>query len=118
MSKDFKEGFKEGFTLGSKLGYKLGQQGCGSTDIEDLFQTGRGPPPFVKETDPQAATLGYKADTSKVDKKKYPKYKAGSKCGNCALFMGKATDSNGGCPLFSGKQVSAAGWCNAWNKKA
>jgi len=74
--------------------------------------------PMVSETDPQAAGLGYKADASKADKAKYPKYAAGQSCGNCALYQGKAGDKAGPCPLFAGKQVSAAGWCSAYNKKA
>lgn len=71
----------------------------------------------VSESDPQATALGYKADASKVDKKKFPQYAAGHQCGNCALFQGKAGDAAGGCPLFAGKQVSAKAWCSAWAKK-
>ncbi|MFM2035261.1 MAG: High-potential iron-sulfur protein [Pseudomonadota bacterium] len=72
---------------------------------------------MVDEKDPQAAGLGYKADASKVDKAKNPKFAAGSNCGNCALYQGKSGGA-GGCPLFAGKQVAAAGWCTAWAKKA
>ena len=72
----------------------------------------------VDEKDPQAAALGYAADASRVDAKKFPKYAAGQMCGNCALYQGKASDANGACPLFAGKQVSAKGWCSAWAKKA
>lgn len=72
---------------------------------------------MVAETDAQAAGLGYKADSSKVDGKKYANHKAEQNCGNCALFQGKAGDKAGGCPLFAGKQVSAAGWCSAYAKK-
>lgn len=71
----------------------------------------------VEETDAQAAALGYRADTAKVDEKKYPKHAAAQKCANCQLFQGKAGDAAGGCPIFAGKQVSAAGWCSAWAKK-
>lgn len=72
----------------------------------------------LAESDPQAVALGYKADATKVDKTKYPKYAAGQACHNCALFQGKATDAAGGCPLFAGKQVASKGWCSAWAKKA
>ncbi len=74
--------------------------------------------PMVSETDGQASALGYKADATKVDKAKFPKYVAGQSCANCALFQGKATDAAGACPLFAGKQVAAKGWCSAWAKKA
>ena len=74
--------------------------------------------PKVDEKDPQAAALGYVADTTKADQKKFPKHTADQKCNSCQLFVGKATDAAGGCPLFAGKQVAGAGWCSAWAKKA
>ena len=72
----------------------------------------------VDEKDPQAVALGYVADATKTDTKKYPKYAAGQHCANCSLFQGKATDAAGGCPLFAAKQVAGKGWCSAWVKKA
>ncbi|MCX7241138.1 MAG: high-potential iron-sulfur protein [Burkholderiales bacterium] len=72
----------------------------------------------LAETEPAAIGLGYKADATKADKAKFPKYAADQKCSNCALFQGKAADANGPCPIFAGKQVSAKGWCSAWAKKA
>jgi hypothetical protein len=72
---------------------------------------------MVDEKDPQAAGLGYKADATKVDKAKQPKYAAGQLCSNCALYQGKASDAAGGCPLFAGKQVAGKGWCSAYAKK-
>ena len=72
---------------------------------------------MVDETSPQAVALGYVADATKVDVKKFPKYAAGQICGNCALYQGKATDAAAACPLFAGKQVSVKGWCSAWVKK-
>ena len=73
---------------------------------------------MVAETDPQAAALGYKADSTKVDAKKFPKHVAAQNCASCALYQGKAGDKAGGCPLFAGKQVAATGWCSAYAKKA
>jgi High potential iron-sulfur protein len=72
----------------------------------------------VVESDPQAVALGYKADATKVDKTKQPKYAAGQMCGSCALYQGKAGAASGPCPLFGGKDVSAKGWCSAYVKKA
>ena len=68
--------------------------------------------------DPQAAALGYVADSTKADKAKYPKYAAEQSCANCALYQGKPGDATGPCPLFAGKTVAAKGWCSAWAKKA
>ena len=73
---------------------------------------------MVAETDPQAQGLGYKADTTKADTKKFPKHTNDQKCSNCALYQGKAGAATGGCSLFAGKQVAAAGWCSDWAKKA
>ena len=71
----------------------------------------------LDEKDAQALALGYVADATKTDSKKYPKYAAGQNCVNCALYQGKAGDAAGGCPLFAGKQVVSKGWCSAWAKK-
>jgi phage I-like protein len=72
----------------------------------------------VDEKDPQAAALGYAADTTKVDLKKYPKHTKDQKCSGCQLYSGKAGDASGPCSLFAGKHVTANGWCSAWVKKA
>ena len=72
----------------------------------------------LDEKDPQAVALGYVADTTKADTKKYPKHEASQMCNGCALWQSKPTDALGNCPLFAGKQVNAKGWCSAWAKKA
>ncbi len=75
-------------------------------------------PAMVDEKDPQAGALGYFADPTKVDAKKYPKFAADQKCGNCQLYTGKAGEASGPCSIFAGKHVTAAGWCSVWAKKA
>lgn len=72
----------------------------------------------LSETDPSAAALGYKADASKVDAKKYPAFAAGRRCADCQLYGGKPADVTAPCGAFGGKLVSAKGWCVAWVKKA
>lgn len=71
----------------------------------------------VDEKDPQATALGYVADATRTDTKKFPKYAAGQLCSNCVLYQGKASDPSAGCPLFPGKQVAGNGWCSAWARK-
>lgn len=71
----------------------------------------------LDEKEPQAVALGYVAEATKADVKKFPKYAAGQACANCALYQGKPADAAGGCPLFAGKQVAGKGWCSAWAKK-
>lgn len=73
--------------------------------------------PMVDDKDPTALALGYVADTTKADEKKFPKHAKDQKCGNCQLYTGKAGDKAGPCSLFAGKQVAAEGWCSAWVKK-
>jgi hypothetical protein len=69
-------------------------------------------------TDPQAVSLGYTEDTTKVDKKKFPKHDLSQRCNNCQFYV-SAQESNGyaPCTIFGGKAVSAKGWCSAWVKK-
>ena len=74
--------------------------------------------PMLSEKDPTAVALGYFADTTKVDAKKYPKHAKTQLCTNCALYAGKPTDAAAACPLFAGKLVAGKGWCSAWVKKA
>ncbi|CAN0624048.1 High-potential iron-sulfur protein [Burkholderia multivorans] len=74
--------------------------------------------PMLSESDPTAQALGYRADATKVDKAKYPKYAAGQACAMCMLYQGKAGAASGPCAVFPGKQVSSKGWCNSFTKKA
>ncbi len=76
------------------------------------------PLPMVAEADPVAKALGYVADATKADTKKFPKYAAPQSCTNCTLYQGKAGDASGPCPIFAGKQVAAKGWCSSYVKKA
>ncbi len=73
---------------------------------------------MVNEKDAQAVSLGYAADTTKVDAKKFPKHAAAQKCSNCQLYTGAAGSKAGPCSIFPGKQVAANGWCSAYVKKA
>ena len=68
----------------------------------------------VDPNEPQAKSLGYVEDATKVDAKANPNFKAGQHCANCIQYTGKAGDAEGGCNLFPGKSVKAAGWCKVW----
>jgi hypothetical protein len=72
----------------------------------------------VDPKDPQAVSLGYTEDTSKVDKNKFPKHDVSQRCNNCQFYA--AAQESGGyapCTIFGNKAVSAKGWCSAWAKK-
>ncbi len=73
---------------------------------------------LVNEKDAQAAALGYVADTTKVDAKKFPKHAATQMCSNCQVYSGKPADPAGPCAIFPGKLVASKGWCSAYVKKA
>jgi hypothetical protein len=91
--------------------------GLGSAALMVAGQSQSAGGPLVVETDPQPAALGYKADATKADKVKFPKYAAGQQCSNCQLYQGKPGDAQGACPLYAGKQVLAGAWCSAYAKK-
>lgn len=80
---------------------------------------GQTPPPPVKleETDPMAVALGYKMDTTKVDKTKYPQHNPEQKCVGCALYQEKAGEPMSPCLTFQGKLVTPNGWCVTFAKK-
>ncbi|WP_419474596.1 high-potential iron-sulfur protein [Hydrogenophaga sp.] len=73
---------------------------------------------LVNEKDAQAAALGYVADSTKVDAKKFPKHAAAQMCSNCQVYAGKPADPAGPCAIFPGKLVAGKGWCSAYVKKA
>ena len=73
--------------------------------------------PHLSPDDPAAKGLGYTADASKLTAQKEATFKAGSHCGNCALFQSaQASNGWGPCAAFPGKAVNANGWCRAWSK--
>lgn len=71
----------------------------------------------VTPDDPVAMALGYVEDAAKVDVAKYPQFKAGSHCENCALYTGQAGAAEGPCTVFQNKIVTAKGWCATWAPK-
>lgn len=94
------------------------QLAAGTSALAATHAMAQAAAPMVSETDPVAASLGYAADSTKVDAKKYPRHSSEQMCSNCQLFGGKAKETAGSCPLFAGKQVTAKGWCSTYVKKA
>jgi hypothetical protein len=69
--------------------------------------------------DPQAVSLGYTDDTTKVDQKKFAKHTKTQTCSNCQFYQAaQEEDGIAPCAVLSNKGVSAKGWCSAWVKKA
>jgi hypothetical protein len=73
-------------------------------------------PKKVEESEPKAASLGYRHDTSQVDKKRFPKHAASEKCTNCMAWLGKPTDAWAECDLMADRLVSGNGWCSSYVK--
>ncbi|WP_427307253.1 high-potential iron-sulfur protein [Cupriavidus sp. H39] len=71
---------------------------------------------MLGEQEPQALKVGYMADSSRVDPRKYPAHKPSQTCANCQLYQGDEGSAAGGCALFGGKDVAAKGWCSAWEQ--
>jgi High potential iron-sulfur protein len=78
---------------------------------------GRAEAANVDPSEPQAKSLGYVEDATKVDAKANPNYKPGQHCANCLQGQGKAGDAYIPCNIFPGKMVNANGWCKVWVKR-
>ena len=64
---------------------------------------------MVKESDPAAAKLKYKADATKAPERQG----AEEFCDNCALYASKDS-AYGTCSALEDKLVAAKGWCTSW----
>jgi High potential iron-sulfur protein len=65
--------------------------------------------PLLDPAEPAAKAVQYLEDARRAKGAT-----AGSKCANCALYLGPTGSVQGPCQIFAGKQVKAAGWCSAW----
>jgi hypothetical protein len=74
-------------------------------------------PAKVDPNEPQAKSLGYIEDATKVDPKANPNYKPGQICSNCLQAQVKAGETYIPCNIFPGKVVHANGWCKVWVKR-
>ena len=78
---------------------------------------GRAEAANVDPNEPQAKSLGYVEDATKVDTKANPNYKSGQHCGNCLQAQMQAGESYVPCNIFPGKAVNVNGWCKVWVKR-
>jgi len=74
-------------------------------------------PAKVDPNEPQAKSLGYVEDATKVDAKANPNYKAGQHCANCLQAQVKEGEPYVPCNIFPGKLVNVNGWCKVWVKR-
>ena len=89
-----------------------------ATAAQNASAPAESPVGFVSESDPTAASLGFKLDAAQVEAKKFPSYAPGQRCASCSLFLAKEGVESAGCALFPGKNVYAKSWCTAYSKKS
>lgn len=66
----------------------------------------------MTEADPYAKSMGFRTDTNRVDKARYPRHDAATQqCNKCQLYSGKPGDPLGPCSFFGGRLVAPTGWC-------
>ena len=65
---------------------------------------------MIKESDPAAVKLKYKADATKAPERTNP----AELCDNCLLYESK-DGAYGACSALENKLVAAKGWCTAWS---
>ena len=72
----------------------------------------------VDPNEPQAKSLGFVIDATKVDAKANPNFKPGQMCANCLQVpKGKETGAQVPCNIFAGRLVEAKGWCKVYVKR-
>lgn len=72
----------------------------------------------VDPNEPQAKSLGYVEDATKVDAKANPNFKPGQMCANCLQApTAKPGMTEVPCNIFAGRPVSAKGWCKVYVKR-
>lgn len=67
----------------------------------------------LQPTEPEAKAIGYLDDAAQVPAGKFPNFRKGQTCANCALVRTRYGPMRP-CKLFPNKVVSAKGWCSAW----
>lgn len=91
--------------------------GVASLPVAAIVGRANAAPAKVGVDEPQAKSLGYVEDATKVDAKANPNYKPGQVCANCLQAQVKAGEEYIPCNIFPGKLVHANGWCKVWVKR-
>lgn len=72
---------------------------------------------ILTEDDAYAKSMGFRLDTTQVDKAKYPKHAPDQKCSTCQLFSGGPGEELGPCSFFGKRLVPVNGWCRNFKPK-
>ena len=73
---------------------------------------------LLQDPDSDAQAIDYRADARDVDRQRFPAFRTGQTCSNCAIYTADAGADHGACAIVFGKFVSARGWCSSYEKKA
>lgn len=73
-----------------------------------LHAADKGP---LTEADPYAKSMGFRLETAKVDKVKFPRHDETQNCKACQLYSGKEGEELGPCSFYGGRLVPPTGWC-------
>lgn len=74
--------------------------------------------PVLRETEPDAVTLEYTPDSSRLDASAHPAFQPGSRCARCYFFQGRDDSDVAPCSVFSGWRVSPRGWCREFTPRS
>lgn len=69
-------------------------------------------PEKLQETDPYAKSMGFRLDTTKVDKARYARHEDTQMCSKCQLWDSKnASGDFAACSFFGDRHTPKTGWC-------
>jgi hypothetical protein len=71
----------------------------------------------LTESDAYAKSMGFRLDTTKVDKARFPRHTVEQRCSTCQLFSGEPKADWGPCSFFGGRLVYKDGWCRNFKVK-
>jgi len=92
--------------------------GVAAVPVTALFSRAGAAAGAVDPNEPQAKSLSYTPDATKVDTKANPNYKAGQMCQNCLQVPAdKAGGADIPCNIFGGRLVNSHGWCKVYVKR-
>ena len=97
---------------------KSALMGVVAIPVAALVRRADAAPVILDVNDPQAKSLGFVEDASKVDPKANPNFKPGQNCLNCLQApTGKPGMAEVPCNIFAGRPVAGKGWCKVYVKR-
>jgi hypothetical protein len=73
--------------------------------------------PLLTGTEIDAIALEFVPDATRLHAALQPRYKPGSRCGECYFFQGRRQSDAAPCTVFAGYRVPSAGWCREFTPR-